>query len=69
MKQITLNIPDNKVPFFMELVNNLGFVKTDENKVSKEQLLDELKDAVKELALIQKGKTKARPLNALLDEL
>ena len=27
MKLITLNIPDNKVLFFMELVNNLGFVK------------------------------------------
>lgn len=25
MKQITLNIPDAQLPFFMELVNKLGF--------------------------------------------
>lgn len=27
MPQITLDIPDNKLAFFMELVKNLGFVK------------------------------------------
>jgi hypothetical protein len=69
MKQVTLNIPDKKLPFFMELIKNLGYVKMEENNLSKEQLLDELKDAVKELNSIQKGKAKARPINALLDEL
>lgn len=34
MKQVVLNIPDNKYSFFMELVKNLGFIK-----VSKEQKL------------------------------
>lgn len=28
MKQVILNIPENKFQFFMELVKNLGFVKT-----------------------------------------
>jgi len=32
MKQITLNIPDNKYNFFVELVNNLGFVKVSNNE-------------------------------------
>ncbi|TVQ14645.1 MAG: hypothetical protein EA361_07290 [Bacteroidetes bacterium] len=27
MKQVVLNIPDSKYPFFMELVKSLGFVK------------------------------------------
>jgi hypothetical protein len=36
---------------------------------SKKQLLQELKQAVKELALIQKGKLKSRRAKALLDEL
>ena len=36
---------------------------------SKEQLLEELKQAVKELSLIEKGKLKPRPAKALLDEL
>lgn len=30
--QITLNIPDNKIAFFMELVTNLGFVKVSDSK-------------------------------------
>ncbi|MGN6604017.1 MAG: hypothetical protein ACTHK8_16295 [Ginsengibacter sp.] len=36
---------------------------------SKNQLLQELKEAVKELALIQKGKLKSRAAKELLDEL
>ena len=36
---------------------------------SKTQLLQELREAVEELALIQKGKLKSRPAKELLDEL
>jgi len=30
MKEVTLKIPDSKFNFFMELVKNLGFVKTND---------------------------------------
>ena len=36
---------------------------------SKEEILQEFKDAVIELKLIEQGKLKARPAQALLDEL
>ena len=36
---------------------------------TKEQLLNELRQAVVELKLIEQGKLKARPAKALLDEL
>ena len=36
---------------------------------SKKQLLEELKEAVTQLALIEKGKLKSRPIKALLNEL
>ena len=36
---------------------------------SKKQLLEELKEAVTRLALIEKGKLKSRPAKALLNEL
>ena len=29
MKQVTLNIPDNKYQFFLELIKNLNFIKID----------------------------------------
>ena len=36
---------------------------------SKKQLLEELKEAVTQLALTEKGKLKSRPAKALLNEL
>ena len=36
---------------------------------TKEQIIEELKDAVKELSLIEQGKLKSRPVKALLDKL
>ncbi len=42
---------------------------TEYDEPSKTQLLQELKEAVQELSLIQKGKLKSRPAKALLDEL
>lgn len=36
MKQVVLNIPDNKYRFFMELVKNLGFVKDNNESICDE---------------------------------
>lgn len=36
MKQVTLNIPDNKYQFFLELVKSLNFVKVKDDGDSKE---------------------------------
>ncbi len=71
MKQVTLHISDKKYPFFLELAKSLGFIKKieEEKESSKEQILQELKEAVTELKLIEQGKLKARPAKALLDEL
>ena len=36
MQRVVLDIPDNKINFFMELVNNLGYqVFTEVNKIKK----------------------------------
>ena len=71
MKQITLNIPDNKVLFFMELVNNLGFVKNVETDdvPTKEQILDNIKAGLEEMKLIKQGKLKTTSLNDFLNKL
>ena len=70
MKQITLRIPDNKVPFFMELIENLKFIKKVETEevTSKEQVLNDLQDAVEEVNQIKDGKKKAIPLSEFLNE-
>ncbi|HQG37659.1 MAG TPA: hypothetical protein PLK15_00900, partial [Chitinophagales bacterium] len=58
MKQVILDIPDNKLPFFMELINNLGFVKKIEidDEPTKDQILDNIKAGLKEVQLFKNGK-------------
>lgn len=71
MKQITLNIPDKKVPFFWELVNNLGFVKkvTTDDEPTKQQILDNIKAGLQEVQLYKKGKLKTTSVKDFLNEL
>jgi hypothetical protein len=70
MKQITLNIPDNKYDFFLELVKNLGLEKVKEEPIEAEQeALRGLEQGFKEVKLIQEGKMKGTPLKEFLDEL
>lgn len=71
MKQITIHIPDNKVSFFMELIKSLKFIKKVETEegTSKEQILQNLQDAVEEVNQIKAGKKKAQPLSDFLNEL
>jgi hypothetical protein len=71
MKQVTLHIPDNKYPLFMELAHSLNFVKkieVDENP-AKEKILKGIKQAVKEMNLVKTGKLKARDARELINEL
>jgi hypothetical protein len=44
MQHLTINIPDNKVDFFTDLVKNLGF--TIENPVQKNVLTDKQMELV-----------------------
>jgi hypothetical protein len=72
MKQITLNIPDNKYPFFMELVKSLSFVKvSDESMLTEEQLefVEGTKKSLDEVEKHLKGEIKLKSANQLLDEL
>lgn len=44
MQNLQVTIPDNKLPFFLELLNSLGFAKVKQQEVSsiilsKEQLM------------------------------
>jgi len=71
VKQVTLHIPDNKYPLFMELAHSLNFVKkieVEENP-SKEKVLKGIKQAVKEVNLVKAGKLKARNARDLINEL
>lgn len=71
VKQVTLHIPDNKYPLFLELAHSLNFVKKIEveENTSKQKVLKGIKQAVKEVNLIKAGKLKARDARDLINEL
>ena len=76
MKQIILNVPESQFSFFMKLVRSLKFVQVAEPAKTAEELLsseqkktwNNVKQGFEEFELVKQGKTKARPLQNLLDE-
>ncbi len=71
MKQVTLNINDNKYLFFMELVKSLDFVQIEnvDDGDSKEEIVANLTQGFKELKLYKEGKLKTTSAKEFLDEL
>ncbi len=72
MKQITLNIPENKYQFFLELVRNLEFIKVkNDDNLNKDQkeFVDDLKDSLAQVELHLKGQINLKSADKLLDEL
>ncbi|MEY4540022.1 MAG: hypothetical protein RLZZ306_1779 [Bacteroidota bacterium] len=78
MEQITLNIPDNKVSLFIQMIGDLDFVKIKERK--KVSLEDELtpgqkktwktiKKGFEDLKMIEQGKMKTTSARDFLQEL
>ncbi|MEA5260362.1 hypothetical protein VB264_21360 [Arcicella aquatica] len=49
MKQVTLNIPENKFAFFMQLINSLNFVQvTDPKSEYNPEFVDKIKQSRQE---------------------
>jgi hypothetical protein len=74
MKQITLQIPDKKFPFFMELLKNLGLEKKarvaqEEKEPSKQEILQGIREAAEEVKLAKQGKVKLKSFESFLNEL
>ena len=69
MRQITLNIPEGKFQFFMELVKALNFVQVDEDGDSRKAILANIKQGLAEVKLAQEGKLKTTPAKDFINEL
>jgi hypothetical protein len=72
MKQVTLHIPDSKYSLFMELVKSINFIKKieeDRDAPTKEQILEGIRQGIREVNLIKAGKMKGIKAKDLLDEL
>ncbi len=68
--KVVLEVKDSKAAFFMELVKNFSFIKKVEveKEPTKEEILEGIRQAVKEVNLIKAGKMKGIPAREFLDE-
>jgi phage terminase large subunit-like protein len=69
MQRVVLDIPDSKINFFMELVNNLGIKKVKRLTKDQKEFIDDLKDSLSEVELHRQGKIKLQPARDFLNEL
>ncbi len=72
MAIITIDVQDEKLTFFKELLNQLSFVKVREDESGEdtdEQVIANIRQGIEELRLVEQGKMKSRPARAFLEEL
>lgn len=71
--RLLLDIKDNKAIHLLEVLKGLSYVKTisieNTEAIEKALLKNQIKDAVKELSLIRKGKLKGISAKDLLNDL
>jgi len=51
--KLIVDVKDYQVPFFMELINNLSFVKASPISREKARLIEEIQQAVKNVKLVK----------------
>jgi hypothetical protein len=72
MTTITLEVQDKKLKFFKDLIKHLSFVKIKEEYLdgdTDEQVIENIRQGIKEMRLVEQGKAKSRPAREFLDEL
>ena len=67
--RVLLDIKDNKAIHLLEVLKGLSYVKTKTISDEKALLMEEMKEAVDNLALVRKGEMKLKSARDLYNEL
>lgn len=67
--RVLLDIKDNKALHLLEVLKGLSYVKTKTISDEKALLIEEIKEAVENLALVKQGKLKLKSARDLYNEL
>ena len=67
--KLLVEVPDENADFFLELLEQLKYVKAKPFDRKAEEFYDGLRAAVEEVNLIKAGKKKGKPLAEFLNEL
>lgn len=72
MTTIILEVQDKNLKFFKDLIKHLSFVKIKEEHLDEdtdEQVIENIRQGIKEMRLVEQEKAKSRPAREFLDEL
>jgi len=72
MAKLILEVENNKLKFFKELIRNFSFVRIDDDPIQEdtdEQIRENIKFGIDELKKVVEGKKKSRPAKEFLEEL
>ncbi|MCF8372907.1 MAG: hypothetical protein K9H64_14900 [Bacteroidales bacterium] len=69
MQRLVIDIPDNKLNFFMELASNLGFKKVKQLSKGQQRFVEDLQHSLEQVKQHQEGKIKLQTAREFLDEL
>ncbi len=69
MQRVVIDIPDGKIDFFMELVNNLGFKKVKKLSNKQMEFVEDLKESLNEVEKHRNGKMNLQSARDFLNEL
>jgi len=69
--KVILDIKDNRIPFFMELVKSLDYISVvkEVKNDQKSRFIEEMAEAFNDVKLHEQGKIKLKSAKSLLDEL
>jgi hypothetical protein len=69
--KVILEIRDNRIPFFMELVKSLDYVNVikEIKDKKKSQFIEDMAEAFNDVKLYEKGQKKLKSAKELLNEL
>jgi len=68
MQRVVIDIPNNKIDFFLELTNNLGFKKVKRLSNDQTEFVDDLIDSLNEVERHINGKAKLQSAREFLNE-
>ena len=69
MQRVVIDIPDNKLNFFLELIKNLGFKKVKRLTVEEKAFVDDLKHSLGEVEQHMKGNIELQTARDFINEL
>jgi hypothetical protein len=69
MERVIIDIPDNKINFFLELVSNLGFKKVHRLSADQNEFVEGTKKSLEQMEQHLKGEIKLKTADQLYSEL